>query len=96
MKPADKIEELGEDDIIEVEETPAAESGTFVARTRTRTTPRLHLAVEWNEVERAEAYVLSLVTAGFTAEAILRISPLDDQRTLAILSKLGTAHCSKQ
>jgi hypothetical protein len=93
MKPAENIEELGEDDIIEVEETAPAESGTFVARTRT---PRLHLAVEWNEVERAEAYIVSLLSAGFTVEAILRISPLDDQRTLAILSKLGTAHCSKQ
>jgi hypothetical protein len=51
-------------------------------------TPQLRGAVEWNELERPEAYLVSLVCAGFTVEAILETSPLDDDRTLDVLANL--------
>jgi hypothetical protein len=127
MKPALKIVELGDDDIIEEVEAPppprtphvpkksgkfAAVSARFdtepptntttklsevtpmlanLARLDVTQTPQLRGAVEWNELEDQEAYLVALVSAGFTIEAILDMCPLEDDRTLEVLAALVTA-----
>ena len=126
MNPAEQIEELDDDDIIEeVEEVEARpphvpkRSGTYAAvsarfdsepPTNTTTklsdvtpvlanlarlditqTPKLRGAIDWNDLEDQEAYLVALVAAGFTIEAIMDMCPLEDDRTLEVLATLVTA-----
>ena len=62
-----------------------------LARLDITQTPQLRGAVEWNELEDQEAYLVALVSAGFTIEAILDMCPLEDDRTLEVLATLVTA-----
>lgn len=41
--------------------------------------------VEWDEVEREEAWAISLVAAGFTVDAVSKMSPLGEARTRELL-----------
>jgi len=45
-------------------------------------------AVEWNELAPEAAWVVSVITAGFSVEAILETSPLPEEATLALLAQL--------
>jgi hypothetical protein len=54
-------------------------------------TPRLRGAVEWSDLGEAEAWLVSMVTAGFTIEALLQMSPLGEEATMRVLAKLITS-----
>lgn len=51
-------------------------------------TPTLRGVVEWSELSAHEAWVISLVSAGFNVQAILEVSPLAEEQTLSVLGKL--------
>jgi hypothetical protein len=91
MKAHDDAMELGEEDIIETQTYGADVIGDLAKLADGSGKPRLRCAVEWNELEREEAWVVSLVASGFTLEAIQRMSPLDDDTTTEIVAKLITS-----
>lgn len=78
--------ELRDDDIIE---THVSDTIGDLARLADRSgTPRLRGAIEWNDLDQTEAWAVSLVAAGFTVQAILQTSPLDEDRTTEVLAQL--------
>jgi hypothetical protein len=50
--------------------------------------PRLNGEIEWSRLDRSEAWAVSLVAAGMSVQAILAVSPLEDEPTLQLLAKL--------
>lgn len=89
MLPFDEEMELGDEDIVE---THVSDVVFDLARlTQGSTKPRLRGAVEWNELASDEAWLVSLVTSGFTVDAIQAMSPLDEETTTELLAKLVTS-----
>ena len=78
--------EIGDDDILE---THVSDTIRDLARLADGTgKPSLRGAIEWNELNQSEAWAVSLVSAGFTVQAILATSPLDDDKTTELLAQL--------
>jgi len=50
--------------------------------------PSLRGAIEWNDLTPAEAWIVSVVSAGFTVRAIVEVSPLSEEDTLTLLARL--------
>ena len=50
--------------------------------------PTLRGAIDWNDLSAREAWVVSLVAAGFTVQAILDTSPLAEEETMTVLGQL--------
>jgi hypothetical protein len=70
-------------------ETGVSDVITDFARLAVATSvPTLRGTVEWGSLSAREAWVVSLVSAGFSVQAILEVSPLEEGDTLTLLSKL--------
>ena len=84
MKPALQLDELEDDDVVEVRTRAPKVSGKFLKC----------------EIEDEESYLIALVDAGFTIEAILDMCPIEDDGLLEVITALVAAraddHCSKQ
>lgn len=80
--------ELGDEDIIETHVSDVM--GDLARLADGSGTPKLRGAIEWNDLEQAEAWAVSLITAGFTVAAIQQMSPLDEDATTELLAKLVT------
>jgi hypothetical protein len=50
--------------------------------------PRIVGAVEWGNLEPFEEWILSLVRSGYSTQAILTMSPIIEDETLAVLARL--------
>lgn len=85
---ADEME-IGDEDIIETDVSDVV--GDLARLADGSGTPRLRGAVEWNELDESEAWAVSLVSAGFTVQAIHQMSPLDEDATTELLAKLITS-----
>jgi hypothetical protein len=53
--------------------------------------PRLAGAIAWEDLDRSEAWAVSLVAAGMSVQAILEVSPLEEEQTLRLLANLVSA-----
>lgn len=62
--------------------------GEYVRLSVASGVPRLRGAIEWNDLSAHEAWAVSLVSAGFSVQAILETSPLDEEATMGLLAQL--------
>jgi hypothetical protein len=55
-------------------------------------TPVLCGPIEWNQLTPPAAWAVSVIAAGFNVEAIIDMSPLPEEKTIALLAQLVATH----
>lgn len=53
-------------------------------------TPQVCGSVRWNELDREEAWIITVALSNFTVEATLEASPFGADRTIEVLARLVT------
>lgn len=92
--PADAVVmRLMADSIVDGLETKMSDVTVALARLSVGASkPALCGAVEWNDLAPHEAWVVSVISAGFDVQAIIETSPLAEEDTLTLLGRLVSAH----